>query len=75
MGLTLSVSVKGEHTLWLTITGQPPYELEPASGTDFHLKEHTNFSIGFKRDEAGAVTEAVLRQPQGIFTAKRIAST
>ncbi len=74
MGLTLTVVLKGEKALSLTVPGQPLYELEPYKGTDFRLKGHNGFSIAFKRDEAGTVTEAVLTQPQGVFTAKRKAS-
>ena len=68
---TVSVTLKGEDTLVLVVPGQPPYELVPARGLTFDLKGLTGFSIEFKRDAPGAVTEAVFYQPNGTFVAKR----
>ena len=68
---TVSVTLKGEDTLVLVVPGQPPYELVPTRGLSFDLKGLTGFSIEFKKDAAGAVTEAVFYQPNGTFVAKR----
>ena len=68
---TVSVTLKGEDTLVLVVPGQPPYELVPARGLTFDLKGLTGFSLEFKKDAAGAVTEAVFYQPNGTFVAKR----
>ena len=68
---TVSVTFKGEDTLVLVVPGQPPYELVPTRGLSFDLKGLTGFSIEFKKDAAGAVTEAVFYQPNGTFVAQR----
>lgn len=65
----ISVSIKGT-TLFVTVPGQPSYELIPTKDDGFKLKELNGFSIDFKSTD-GAVTEAVLIQPNGLFTAKR----
>lgn len=67
----LTVSLKGENTLTLTVPGQPEYELVPYKGTEFNFKNLSGFSIKFKMDESGAVTEAILTQPNGVFAAKK----
>jgi CubicO group peptidase (beta-lactamase class C family) len=66
-----TVFLKGEDALALSLPGQPAYELVPYQGTEFNLKGMPGFSIAFKQDAAGAVTEAVLTQPGAVFTAKK----
>ena len=69
--VTVTVSLKGEKTLVLTVPGQPEYELVPYKGTEFNLKNLAGFSIEFIMDESGAVKEAKVTQPNGVFTAKK----
>ncbi len=71
MGITATVTLRGEKTLFLTVPGQPDYELIPYHNTTFQLKDHPNFSVEFKRDEAGNVTEAIVTQPNGTMVAKK----
>lgn len=71
LSLICTVALRGEKTLYLTVPGQPDYELLPYQGTAFQIKGHAGFSIEFKRNEQGTVTDAVLTQPQGTVTAKR----
>jgi CubicO group peptidase (beta-lactamase class C family) len=71
LGLTCTVALRGEKTLYLTVPGQPDYELLPYQGTTFQIKGHAGFSVEFKRNEQGTVTDAVLTQPQGTMTAKK----
>jgi CubicO group peptidase (beta-lactamase class C family) len=71
MGIVATVTLRGEKALFLTVPGQPDYELFPYQGTTFQIKDHANFSVEFKRDEAGNVTEAVITQPQGTMAAKK----
>jgi hypothetical protein len=40
-------------------------------GTEFNLKGLQGYSVVFKTDAAGIVTEAVFHQPNGTFTAKK----
>jgi CubicO group peptidase (beta-lactamase class C family) len=69
--VTVTVSLKGEKTLFLSVPGQPEYELIPYKGTEFNLKNLTGFSIEFIMDESGVVKEAKITQPNGVFTAKK----
>ena len=71
MGMIVTVSLKGEKTLVLSVPGQPEYELVPYQGTEFNLKNLTGYSIKFIMDESGIVTEAKVTQPNGVFTAKK----
>lgn len=71
MGRSIAIALRGEKTLIASIPGQPDYELEPYRGTEFQLKGLTGFSLEFKKDMAGAVTEVVVTQPYGVVIAKR----
>lgn len=67
----VSVFLKAEKTLVLSAPGQPEYELVPYKGTEFSFKGLQGFSVEFMMDEKGAVVEAVFKQPNGVFTAKK----
>lgn len=69
--LTVSVYVRGENTLMMSIPGQPVRELEPMSGTTFAVKGLSGYTVEFKKDAAGRVAEAVFHQPTGDSVAKR----
>src|SRR5579859_2064747 len=69
--ITEKVSLEGDKTLFLIAPGQPRYELVPRRGLTFDVKGLSGFSVEFKKDESGAVTEAVFYQPDGTFVAKR----
>jgi CubicO group peptidase (beta-lactamase class C family) len=70
-GTTATVSIEGENTLVMIIPGQPKYTLVPVRGTTFDLKELAGYSIEFKSDTTGKVTEAVFYQPGTTFVAKK----
>jgi len=70
-GASVKVGMRADKTLIASVPGQPDYELVPKKGTEFTLKGMAGFSIEFKMDTSGAVTEAVVTQPNGVFTAKR----
>lgn len=69
-GQLVTVALRGEKTLTLTVPGQPTYELEPYKDAEFNLKSLTGFSVKFTM-EKGKVSAAVFHQPNGVFTAKR----
>lgn len=71
MGMTLTVSLRGEDTLIASVPGQGDQELVPYMGTTFNLKGLTGFSIEFRKNGGGKVTEALITQPGGAFTATR----
>lgn len=66
--VVITVALKEEHALALSIPGQPTYELEPVQGTEFRVKGLSGFGIEFI---PGAEMEATLVQPGAVFTAKR----
>ncbi|MBD3414693.1 MAG: serine hydrolase [Candidatus Aminicenantes bacterium] len=67
----LTISLKGDH-LTLYIPGQMEYDLEPALGDEFVLKQVKVISLKFKMDENGKVTAVEFIQPDGIYEAERI---
>jgi hypothetical protein len=71
LGITITVSLHGNITLFLRVPGQPEYEMVPYQGTTFQFKGLSGFSVEFKRDASGEVAEAVLTQPQGVMAAKK----
>lgn len=75
LGMALTIALKGEHTLFATLPGEPDYELIPykrtEQGAEFQAKGISGVSIEFKMDASGAVTEALITQSYGTFTAKR----
>jgi hypothetical protein len=70
MGNIVVVELVGS-TLKISVPGLPEYELEPIKGTEFGLKGLSGFSIEFKKDESGAVTEALVNQMGAVFIAKK----
>jgi CubicO group peptidase (beta-lactamase class C family) len=70
-GTVLTVALRGDDTLTMTVPGQPTYELVPTRGTSFDLKGLSGYSVEFKQEGSGAVNELVITQPNGTFVAKR----
>jgi CubicO group peptidase (beta-lactamase class C family) len=70
-GIAAVISLKGEKTLVLTVTGQPPYELIAFKGNEFKVKNLEGFSLKFLVDESEQVTAMEAHQPNGVFTAKK----
>lgn len=64
--------VRQGGVLVLNVRGQPPYELAPYRRTEFDLKGRQGFSLVFTVDAQGGVTGLVSRQPNGVFTARRL---
>ncbi|HVB59982.1 MAG TPA: serine hydrolase, partial [Ktedonobacteraceae bacterium] len=75
LGMIITIALKGEHTLSASIPGEPDYELVPykrtEQGAEFQVKGISGMNIEFKFDTSGAVSEALITQPDGTFTAKR----
>jgi hypothetical protein len=61
---------EGEH-LVLTIPGQVGLELLPRQATEFSLDKKFGYSVRFKLDDTGKVTEAVVSEPNGSNTLKK----
>ncbi|GCE51397.1 CubicO group peptidase (beta-lactamase class C family) [Thermosporothrix hazakensis] len=69
MDMQMIVAFKSEHTLSVSMPGQPAFELVPYKGTEFQVKGLSGSRIEFKRDESGTITEAIIIQPGGAITA------
>jgi hypothetical protein len=67
---TMTIDLKGTG-LTAFVPGQPMYDLVPYRGTEFRLKQVTGFGIRFLLDEKGAVREALLLQPDAVYTIRR----
>jgi hypothetical protein len=70
MGLTVTVELREDRELTVTVPGQPMYVLEPYRGTEFNLKDVPGFSVRFVV-ENGKAKEAIFIQPGAVITAKK----
>jgi CubicO group peptidase (beta-lactamase class C family) len=70
-GAEVKVVLQEGKGLVLNVPGQQDFELVPYRGTEFNLKGLPGYSVEFKLDAAGAVTEMISHQPNGTFTAPR----
>ncbi len=71
-GNTVTVSLKGDSLLVLeNWAGQPESELLPTRGLSFTIRGLTGFTVEFKKDASGQVTEMVLYEPNSAFVAKK----
>lgn len=68
-GMEIKISLSGT-TLTATVSGQPPYTLEPKQGTSFNLKGLEGFVMEFILEKEKAVA-VVSHQPNGDFRAEK----
>jgi CubicO group peptidase (beta-lactamase class C family) len=68
---TLTIALRDDGVLTLSIPGQPTRELVGLRGQKFSVKTMNNFTIEFIADKLGKVTQAALYQPNGNFVATR----
>ena len=69
-GQLITVAVKG-NGLVATLPGSPEFHLVPGLGDEFTLKEASVVSFAFVTDEKGVVNAMSVRQPDGVYTAKK----
>jgi CubicO group peptidase (beta-lactamase class C family) len=67
----LTITIRGDHALVGSMPGQEDLELLPRRGTTFEVKGLAGFSIEFKKDASGRVTEAVFYQPDTVVVLKK----
>lgn len=70
-GTELAVSLRGAKTLWVSLPGQPDYELVPYREMTFQIKNLPGFSVRFEADGSGQVKGLRFIQPNGEFPAVR----
>ncbi len=68
--ITVNFELKGLK-LTATVAGQAPRTLAPYLGTEFKLAGLTGYSVRFVQDAKGAVSEALLIQPDGAYLLKK----
>jgi Aminopeptidase N len=69
-GNTIKIELKGQ-ILNLVVPGQPEYPLAAIGENKFYVTTLAGFTIQFNLNDKGEVTELVLIQPNGTFTAKK----
>ncbi len=70
-GAVARVALTG-NTLSVTVPGQPTHELEPGRDNHFTLKGLVGYRVQFIFDDEVEVMEALFKQPNGFFPAKRV---
>ncbi|AOX01024.1 hypothetical protein BJP34_17660 [Moorena producens PAL-8-15-08-1] len=73
-GQSMTILIK-DNKLFMSLASQQEIELVRYQGTEFYFKDLSGFSINFTMDNAGVVTQAVITQPNGVFTANKKVST
>lgn len=69
-GMVAKFYLKTGETLFLTVPGQPEYELIATGMSKFSIKSLDGFKIEFT-DNGGKIAEAIFIQPNGTFKAKK----
>lgn len=70
-GMTITLSVKNEKTLYALVPGQPEYELLATEKHMFSLKKLDGYKIKFVEGENGKIVKMKMIQPNGTFVANR----
>jgi len=67
----LTISLRGDHALYVSFPGAPDLELLPKRGTAFDLKAQSGVTLEFKRDASGKVIEAALNDNGTVMVLKK----
>lgn len=74
-GMELAVVLKQDR-LFMAVTGQAEQELLPRRATEssieFQVKGAMNVQVAFQVDAQGACSQAILKEPNQVFTAHRV---
>jgi CubicO group peptidase (beta-lactamase class C family) len=71
-GMILEIVLKGDDAIIAVPSGQPAIELEGVQGMRFKTKDSGLFSITFKKDESGKISEFLYSAKGEVIPAKRI---
>jgi CubicO group peptidase (beta-lactamase class C family) len=66
-----TITLRGDHSLFISFPGEPDLQLIPTRGTKFNIKDQSGVSVEFKRDAAGKVTEAALDDNGTVIVLKK----
>ena len=70
-GATVTIALKGNNTLVMSFPGQPERAMVPVRGMTFDVQGAGSFSVEFKKDASGAVTEMVLYEQGSTSVARK----
>lgn len=70
-GKIMHVTLGQDDHLIVTLPGQVGIKLLARNDTEFTLHNRFGYSIGFKLDNSGVVTEALVKEPNGTNTLKK----
>jgi len=71
-GQIIEIILKGKDAITAVPSGQPAVDLEPIRGMRFKTKDSDRFSITFRKDESGKVSEFLYSELGLVIPAKRI---
>ncbi|MHA2041587.1 MAG: serine hydrolase [Candidatus Thorarchaeota archaeon] len=71
-GQIIEIVPKGDDTIMAVPSGQSAIELQPVRGMRFQTKDTGHFSITFRKDESGRVSEFLYSEMGFVIPAKRI---
>jgi CubicO group peptidase (beta-lactamase class C family) len=71
IGIVLEIALRGDNTITCSFPGQQPSELKPVRGMRFKTKDES-YSIEFKKNESGKISEFLFITSMQVFPARRI---
>ncbi|MFW9943810.1 MAG: serine hydrolase [Candidatus Sifarchaeia archaeon] len=71
-GQIVEIILRGDDAIAAVLSGQPAIGLEPTRGMRFKTKDSDRFSITFRKDESGNVSEFLYSEFGLVVSAKRI---
>lgn len=70
-GIVIKIFIKGDKTLYMSVPGQPEYELVPVDQNKFSIKTLSGFTVQFNANDKNEMVELLSIQPNGTFKAIR----
>jgi carbamoyltransferase len=68
----VKVAMQDDGRFTITTAGQPNYVLVPGKDETFDLKNTPGYNVEFREGAQGAVAEAIITQPNGVFVLKKV---
>ena len=68
----VKVALQDDGKFTITVAGQPNYVLIPGKDETFDLKNTPGYRVEFREGAQGAITEAIITQPNGVFVLKKV---
>jgi len=68
----VKVALQYDGKFTITVAGQPNYVLVPGKDETFDLKNTPGYRVEFRQGPQGAITQAILTQPNGAFVLQKV---